>query len=167
MDFTELPFKELKTPLQDFNIFLPHCSQYLFIFDNNPSIFWARESVFVAKINLPILHFSIPSVCRLSPIAFSRWKSSLKILMGEVTIDFSNQSHPHAATKAQQAEQSTTTAPVEMTHNLYHRVLSVLPMSIRLLYLCTPRKLLLLYVRHKNQYFSFYHLSFSYKAFLL
>ena len=121
---------------QDFNAFLTSCSQQLdrnvvFIFDNAPSHLRAHESQLRENHSLRNQppHSPFFNICE---GAFSVWKASLKRMMAEVRDQLLDQPHQQRlATMAQLAEQSTTAVTVEMAHNLYHRVLSVLPSCIR------------------------------------
>lgn len=121
---------------QDFNVFLTSCSQQLdrnvvFIFDNAPSHLRAHDSHLRENHTLRNQppHLPFFNICE---GAFSVWKASLKRMMAEVRDQLLDQPHQQRlATMAQLAEQSTTAVTVEVAHNLYHRVLSLLPSCIR------------------------------------
>lgn len=121
---------------QDFDAFLTTCSQrvnrnVVFIFDNAPSHLRAQECQLRENHSFRRQppHSPFFYICE---GAFSVWKASLKRMMAEVQDQLLEQPHQQRmATMAQLAEQCTTAVTVEMAHNPYHRVLSVLPSCIR------------------------------------
>ena len=121
---------------QHFNAFLTSCSQQLdrnvvFIYDNAPSHLRAHEAHLRENHllrNQPP-HSPFFNICE---GAFSVWKASLKRMMAEVRDQLLDQPHQQRmATMAQLADQSTAAVTVEIAHNLYDRILNVLPTCIR------------------------------------